>query len=412
MPGDKAVFVGPRLRRLRRDLGLTQTVMAEDLGISPSYIALIERNQRPLTAKVLLKLAEIYKVDLSRFAGDGGSGLARKLETVLKDPLFDGLDLGPGETTELASGHPALAEAIVRAFRAYREGEMALADRAGAEATADPLEETRAFLAAHGNFFPDLDLAAEAIGRDHRGSDSLSGRLQMRHGLQTRKLPRSVMLSAVRRHEPHHKEVRLDETLEPPAMAFQLALQLAYLEFSTEIASILKPFTFRSEDGRRLAERALAGYGAAAILMPYTAFYREAEACRYDIEALAPKFGASFEQVTHRLTSLQKPGQEGVPFFFIRVDPAGNVSKRFDGSGFPFCPAGRLLSALVAPRHIQAPGRDPDPTHRAAGWRTVLLDRPHRDRWRRVAPGTACRARYRAWLFGQAGASPCLCRWP
>src|SRR3546814_19458038 len=70
--------------------------------------------------------------------------------------------------------------------------------------------------------------------------------------------------------------------------------------------------------------------------MPYSAFARAVEARHYDVEALARQFGTSFEQTAHRLTPLQKPGQERVPFFFIRVDPAGNVSKRLAGAGFPF----------------------------------------------------------------------------
>ena len=81
-------------------------------------------------------------------------------------------------------------------------------------------------------------------------------------------------------------------------------------------------------------------------------------AFRYDIAALCGLFGASFEQVAHRLTTLQKPGQERVPFFFIRVDEAGNVSKRLDGAGFPFarhgggCPLWNLHQAFRTPRQI------------------------------------------------------------
>ncbi|WP_300380775.1 short-chain fatty acyl-CoA regulator family protein [Henriciella sp.] len=357
MAGEKAVFVGPRLRRLRRDLGLTQTVMAEDLGISPSYIALIERNQRPLTAKVLLKLAQIYKVDLSQFAGDGGTGVSRRLEDLLKDPLFSDLDLAPGEVSDLATGHPGLAEALVRTYRAYRDGQMALADHAGAEATADPLEETRAFLATHRNFFADLDHAAELIGRDHDDINSLIERVKSRHGFRTRRMPRDIMAGAVRRFEYHRRELLLDESLDAAATAFQIALQLVYLELGDAIDAIMKAAHFKTEDARRMTRRALAGYGAGAILMPYTSFYREAEARRYDIEALSRRFRVSFEQVAHRLTSLQKPGQEGVPFFFIRVDPAGNVSKRFDGSDYPFARQGGSCPLWSLHATFQTPGR-------------------------------------------------------
>ena len=164
MSGEKAVFVGPRLRRLRRDLGLTQIAMAAELDISPSYIALIERNQRPLTASVLLKLASIYDVDLSRFIGDGGTGLTRRVEDVLKDPLFAGLDLGPAEPRELAIGHPELAEAFVRAHRAYVESQLALADKAETSRAGDPVEEARRFIARQNNHFAGIEASAERIG--------------------------------------------------------------------------------------------------------------------------------------------------------------------------------------------------------------------------------------------------------
>jgi len=162
----------------------------------------------------------------------------------------------------------------------------------------------------------------------------------------------------MRRYEPHRSEVVLDATLDHASKTFQLALQVVYLEMTDTIASLVTSAQFETEDGAKLTRRALANYAAGAIMMPYRAFARAAENYHYDIEALGRQFGASFEQVAHRLTTLQKPGQEGVPFFFIRVDAAGNVSKRLDGAGFPFarhggsCPLWILHSAFNSPRQI------------------------------------------------------------
>jgi predicted transcriptional regulator len=162
----------------------------------------------------------------------------------------------------------------------------------------------------------------------------------------------------MRRLDHHRREIVLDDELDTASQNFQLALQLAYLEMGREIDEALAEGTFATESGERLTRRALAGYAAAAIMMPYSAFAKAAEARRYDVEALGRQFGASFEQTAHRLTTLQKPGQERVPFFFIRVDPAGNVSKRLDGAGFPFarhgggCPLWTVHQAFRTPRQI------------------------------------------------------------
>ncbi len=358
MLSDKAVFVGPRLRRLRRDLGLTQNMMAEELGLSPSYIALIERNQRPLTAKVLLKLASIYDVDLAKFAGDGGVELTQKIEEILKDPLYGELDLSPSEPEELAIGHPALAEAFVRVHKAYRESQLALADRAGQDIEFDPIEETRAFLVAEKNYFAELDAKAEAIGLAHEGLEALRSYLDEKFGYKTRRLPQDLMVGSVRRFDLHRKELVLAEGLEVSAEAFQIALQIAYVGFGKQLEDALNRCENMSDSARRISRRALANYTAGAILMPYKRFYKAAEKSRYDIQFLARLFRTSFEQVSHRLTTLQKPGAEGVPFFFIRVDAAGNVSKRLDGSNFPFarhggsCPLWALHSSFKTPREV------------------------------------------------------------
>jgi predicted transcriptional regulator/DNA-binding XRE family transcriptional regulator len=357
--------MGPRLRRLRRDLGLTQADMAADLEISASYVALLERNQRPLTADMLLRLARTYKMDMADLAGDGGADHTARLQSVLKDPMFTDIDLPPLEASDVATSYPGITEAFLRLYTSYREEQLALADR-GAEArgggldpdVSDPVAEARRFLAARRNSFPHLDDAAERLAGEAPGQAGIIAHLKARHNLRVRRLPAEVMVGSVRRLDRHRNEVLLDDTLDNASQTFQLALQLAYLEMSDEVEAALKASSFATESGERLARRALASYAAAALVMPYSAFARAVEARHYDVEALARHFGTSFEQTAHRLTTLQKPGQERVPFFFIRVDPAGNVSKRLDGAGFPFarhggaCPLWSVHQVFRTPRQI------------------------------------------------------------
>lgn len=363
MAKERPVFMGPRLRRLRRELGLTQANMASDLDISPSYVALLERNQRPLTADMLLRLARTYRLDVSDLAGDGGAEYTARLAAVLRDPMFADIDLPPLDAADVATNYPAVTEAMLRLYTAYQEEQLALADRgadvAGHDPDAlDPAAEARRFLAARRNSFPLLDDSAEKLAQAIGAQNGLVAYLKARHGLRVRRLPSDVLVGSLRRLDRHREEVLLDDTLDAASQSFQLALQIAYLEMRREIDATLREGSFATDNGERLTRRALASYAAAAILMPYSTFAKAVETRRYDVEALSRQFGTSFEQTAHRLTTLQKPGQERVPFFFIRVDAAGNVSKRLDGAGFPFarhgggCPLWSLHQVFRTPREI------------------------------------------------------------
>lgn len=362
---NQRLYVGPSLRRIRRDRGLTQADMAADLDVSASYIALLERNHRPLSAEVLLRLAQTYNIDMSTLA-DTGTEDAVRLQGVLKDPIFADIELPSLETADVVTNFPGIAEAFLRLYTAYQEEQLALADR-GADArraggtpleTSDPVAEVRRFLGARRNSFPLLDDAGERIAQAAKGEAGIAGYLTDRHGLRIRRVPSEVMVGSTRRLDLHRKEILLDDEIDGASQNFQLALQLAYLELGKEVDTILNEGHFATDAGRRLSRRALASYAAAAMLMPYSAFARAVEQRRYDVEALGRQFGVSFEQTAHRLTTLQKPGQERVPFFFLRVDEAGNVSKRLDGAGFPFarhgggCPLWNVHQVFRAPRQI------------------------------------------------------------
>lgn len=359
MAVSRPLYLGPRLRRLRRELGLTQQAMADDLGISPSYVALLERNQRPLTADMLLRLAKSYRLDVADLAGEDSEDYARRIVEVLRDPIFAGIDLPALEVADLATSFPGVSEALLRLHGAYAREQQALAEQrvSGGVSETDPVAEARRFIADNRNYFPALDARAEElageIGEPARAVEWLQAR-----GTRVRFLPPDVLMGSLRRFDRHNEQLLIADTLDHASRAYQLALHVAYTAMRAEIAAIIRAEKFSGQTAANLVRRALGGYGAAALLMPYGRFAQAVESRGYDIEVLSRLFGASFEQVAHRLTTLNRPGQECVPFFFIRVDAAGNVSKRLDGAGFPFaahgggCPLWSLHSVFRTPGEI------------------------------------------------------------
>ncbi|QVM83302.1 helix-turn-helix domain-containing protein [Novosphingobium decolorationis] len=360
MAETRPLYLGPRLRRLRRELGLTQQAMADDLEISPSYVALLERNQRPVTAEMLVRLARTYRLEIGDLASEDGEDYARRLSDVLRDPIFGDIDLPALEISDIAMSFPGVSEALLRLHGAYTREQQALAEQRAAGPGAEenePVREAQRFLAARRNYFHPLDTRAEDLAAEIEQAGGAEAWLKEK-GVRVRALPPEVMMGALRRFDRHNQQLLLDDTLDGPSRDFQTATHIAHTAMRSDIKAILRVETFASETTRVLLQRALAAYGAAAMLMPYGKFARAAEQRGYDIEALGGLFGASFEQVAHRLTTLQRPGEERVPFFFLRLDEAGNVSKRLDGAGFPFaahgggCPLWSVHQVFRAPRVI------------------------------------------------------------
>lgn len=359
MSAQRPLYLGPRLRRLRRELGLTQQTMAAELGISPSYVALLERNQRPLTADLLLRLARTYKLDLDDLGTDDSQSLTTRLQGVLRDPIFADIDLPALEIADLATSFPGVSEALLRLHGAYSKEQQALAEQRvrGEDGTEDAVSEARRFFIAARNHFPELEAAADTIGAEIADKGSPADWLKAR-GIRVRMMPPEIMMGTIRRYDRHAEQVLIDDTLTPESRAYQVALQIAYIAFRSQISSIVREAGLTSETAMHLVRRALGAYGAAALLMPYDKFAKAVEARHYDVEAIARAFGTSFEQTAHRLTTLNRPGQERVPFFFLRVDQAGNVSKRLDGAGFPFaahgggCPLWSVHTVFQTPRKV------------------------------------------------------------
>jgi hypothetical protein len=363
MASRRKLLLGPQIRRIRRERGLTQAEMAADLGISSSYVNLIERNQRPVSADLLVRLAATYNVDLARLDGAETDELFGALAAAFADPIFHEAGATREDALELATGNPVLGAAVAGLYRAWRRAQDELIDAhiSGSRAADDPVEEARTFLHAHRNHFAELDAWGESVAAERGASalvDALAARFDRDHGLRVRVFPAAVMTGAFRRLNRHSREIAISEALDLASRTFHLALQLALIEEGATLDRIVNESKFATDAGRRLARAAIANYAAAAIMLPYGSFLKAAEELGYDIEALGRRFGASFEQVAHRLTTLRRKGAEGVAFFFLRVDMAGNVSKRFSGDIFPFaryggsCPLWAVHEAFRAPRRI------------------------------------------------------------
>jgi predicted transcriptional regulator/transcriptional regulator with XRE-family HTH domain len=368
---DRKLFLGARMKRMRRELGLTQTRMAEDLGVSPSYLNLLERNQRPVTAQVLLRLAEAYDLDLKTLSSDPESTNATGLSEVFSDQMFRDLGVARHEIAEVADSAPAVSEAIVRLYRAYLDqrrltdlGAIGRPEEGGAAGSAVmPSDWVRDFIQAQKNYFAELEEAADTMVAElaYEPQDFAPvarERLATRHNVTVRIVPTDVLPESVRRYDHHRKRLFLSEVLAGPGRSFALAYQLAMLEYGPLLDAMAERSAPPDRPTRNLLKVSLANYLAAAFLMPYAAFHEAAERTAYDIELIRSRFGVSFEQACHRLTTLSRPGARGVPFFMLRVDSAGNISKRFAGATFPFsrfggtCPRWNIHSSFRTPGRI------------------------------------------------------------
>lgn len=369
------IFAGPRVRRIRNGLGLTQTAMAEGLGISPSYLNLIERNQRPLTVQLLLKLAAVYKVDLDELQGEAG-GVVSQLREVFADPLLQGELPGDQELIEVAEAAPNAASGIVKLYRAYREQAARLSDladllaREGHETSLSsarlPSDEVRETLERRANFFSLIEDAAEqfhaglglAAGDDL--ATALKGWLRTKHGIVVRTLPIHTMPTLRRRYDRHSMRLFLSERLSAFDQLRELAMEVSLLALGEEIAAELDALGFSTGEAKRLGRFELARYAAHALVMPYGAFLAAAQRARYDIDMLRSRFAVSFEQAANRLTMLQRPGAQGIPFFMLEVDNAGHGFRKAGAQGFPQakfgggCPKLSLHAAFAQPGQVLA----------------------------------------------------------
>jgi hypothetical protein len=363
---------GAKLRRLRQEHKLSQAQMAHRLEISPTYLNLLEHNQRPVTASVLLKLTRHFSVDIAQFTQDDEPRLLSDVMEALSDPLFDVHGIKAADVKELVTSFPTIGRAILTLYQAARgaqtktgaEQQTESVDTTAGELSSPlsgmPSEEVSDFLHVNNNHFPTLELAAESLWKDHGFSlehlyQDLVRVLATRFAVNVAILSAEAMEDTLREYRPLHRQLRVSEMLPLASRVFQLAYQVGLLGWSDDIAALAAHGKFTTEEAALLARTALANYFAAAVMMPYGRFHEAARSSRHDLDVLQQRFGASFEQVCHRLTTLHRPNAEGVPFHLIRVDVAGNISKRFNGSGIQIarfgaaCPRWNVYDAFSTP---------------------------------------------------------------
>lgn len=374
MTGKSDPQIGARIRKLRLQRRLSQTDLAAALGISTSYLNLIEHNRRKITVPLLFKLAGYFGVEPGDLVDGDEARIVGDLMEMFGEDLFADSDLTNHDIRDFANSNPSVARAILHLYDRYRavashrqaEGDAPAGGQAGSEAedgapfhlATDRISD---FIQENANYFPALEEAAERVRADiDNASDTFEAGLKTYlvnvFGLDWRlaSLPSGI----ARKLEPAGNKLLISDIMPPESATFAAAHQLGLLAAVREIDGIIADASLPEGDAPDLARNALAAYFAAALIMPYDPFCRMARDYRYDIERLARRFGASFEQVCHRLTTLQRPGHQGIPMHLVRTDIAGNISKRFSLSGIQIprhsgaCPRWNVYAAFLQPDRI------------------------------------------------------------
>lgn len=360
-------FIGPRLRRLRNETGQTQAEMARVLGISNSYVNMLEKNERSVSVPVLLRLFEAYGVDWREIAEDDATAALGDLRTMFQDPLFEAHRPDLPQLRALLAHCPDVVQCLLQLHRSYLAATDQILGLANASESrlrnlrASPEAVVHDFFRNNRNHFPELEDAAATFwdGRVVRSDDvytALKERLYDKLGVTTELVPVARMPESLREYDESRKVVRLSEGLDHPNRTFQLVHVTALIEQSALIDTILARLNLAEASGLNRCRVELANYFAAAVLMPYDAFLNEALTSKYDFTHLSLRFGVSFEQACHRATTLQRETAKGVPFFFLRIDKAGNVTKRFNSTAFQLAEYGGACPRLDVHSSFRTPG--------------------------------------------------------
>ncbi|MER5932537.1 short-chain fatty acyl-CoA regulator family protein [Streptomyces sp. NPDC002054] len=411
-------YAGARLRRLREERGISQAQLARMLEISPSYLNQMEHDSRPLTVPVLLRLTETFGVDPGFFAQRDSARAVADLREALADDITAGR-VSPADLAELVQRLPAVAAVLLDLGRRN----LALAERFAEAAEGrggpagpgagprPPHEEIREFFYRRQNYLHETDLAAGRLAaeigvRPGAVLAALSARLTERHRVHL-----SAGADSLHRYDPARRTLHLSARLRPGQQAFRMATQLALLEHGAALSALASEDFEEGSAAWSLARIGIANYFAAALILPYEPFHAAAEAARYDIELLTDHFGLGYETICHRLSTLQRPRHRGVPFSFVRVDRAGNMSKRQSATGFHFsraggtCPLWNVYEAFASPGriHVQVAAM---PDGQRFLWTARTVTR-HRGGWsepgKTFAIGLGCEIRHAARLVYSDG---------
>ena len=365
--------IGPKIKAFRRQIGIQANKLSQELGISPSYLNLIESGKRKIDGDLLLKVCEELKIELSDLTNKSDLNLANNLSELLSDELFEDLDILGPEVRDLVNTNPKIARALIKLGDNYKQKGQEIVSKVenmsgkiidGRKASF-PGEVVSDFLQEHKNYFSKLEkFANEIFNRiqiNNRATYmSLCDFLKTEYGVKVKDLLPEEGKPFSKIYYKTQKELHLSDYVALETKKLYAAAQIAQEGAMDEIENYLSEFKFPSEESKKLTKVALLNYCGAAILMPYKLFHGECIKQKYDLELLQNTFACTFEQIAHRVTCLQDPKLPGIPFHFLRVDVAGNISKRFSLSGIEIpryggaCPLWNVYSAFSRPNVIQA----------------------------------------------------------
>lgn len=409
----RKIFAGDRLYRLREQRRMTQTALAEALRISPSYLSQIESDQRPLTRDLLLRIARLFGVQPGYFADEEDLRHANELREAASDPLF-GAGITVAEAASAVRVAPTIANRFLHLYRALlaleeecRSLQTSITFNDAGSPSRFPYDEVRDWVQSKRNYFDVLDRAAERLSKsrgfrsENRGDDIVR-HLRDAHGIKVETEAGVVGDGMIWRLDRNTRTLFLSEDAPPPSRIFWIAHVIGLLEQSESIDRLIQRAQLSNGEAAALARVGLANYFAGALVMPYDAFLGFARECRYDIERLQSRFGTSFEQVCHRLSTLQRPNATGIPFYFLKIDIAGNVLKRSSATRFQFarfggpCPLWNVHQAFAQPGRVLVQlANTPDGTSYLCVARTVSMSGgSYLNRPRAVAVGLGCEVAY------------------
>ena len=376
MKSNKKMLIGSTIRRLRRQRNISQIELSNKLAISASYLNLIENNRRNLTGTLVIKLAELFNIELSEFKTEEDPNLYANMLETFSDEIFENTDLNTSDIKDLVINQPILAKAIRLLYDKYcflnednkNSYLINKKDSKNGNQTKSrlPTEIVSDFLQENKNYFSTLESISEKVRNESIPKDTspellssfLIDILFKKYRTRTLVLPPDLHHSTVRKYDPLAKTLVVSDLLPVQSKAFIIAQQIALFAADDAINKIIEESKINTNDAIALARIALTNYFAGALMMPYNQFKLNAINYKYDIEKLMHKFGVSFEQCCHRLLTLQKPGNSGIPFHFLRVDIAGNLSKRISFSGIHLprysgaCPRWNIYSSFTSPENI------------------------------------------------------------
>ncbi|MDO6966235.1 helix-turn-helix domain-containing protein [Rhizobium alvei] len=360
------LYIGRKVRDLRLENRATQAQFAERIGISVSYLNQIENNQRPVSAAVLLSLAEKFKIDLADLSAGEGDRLLSALTETLTDPIFEPFSTSLQELKLITQNAPGLAHALIACHQAYRHNSEQLASidqtlgRASGVFENTPYEEVRDFFHFVDNYIHEIDLKAEKLATELGIGDTdlnpaLTAFLEREYGVRIVRSTRDDDM--IRAYDHQARVLTLNAYLPASTRDFQIAMQIAQLHAADSIDQVAKQAGFRTSEAMEICKIGLHNYFAGALILPYRKFMQAARDVRHDIDLLSLRFGASLEQVCHRLSTLQRPGLKGVPIFFARIDRAGNITKRHSAAKLQFARFGAACPLWNAHQAFEMPGR-------------------------------------------------------